>query len=80
MLVLTLDGPDSNVQVGGYDEEGEYSEPSSLAALKVRGRLWITYPSDVASLAACNLFYTLGRQSELGCIQEDVPGYHFEAG
>lgn len=76
MLLITIDGPDSTVIYGGDDEDLGYIEPSSLAALKVRGQLWGTYPSDIASNIACDIYYTLSRQAELGWIKEN--DYRFE--
>lgn len=78
MLLVTIDGPDSTVLYGGDDEEMGYIEPSSLAVLKVFGHLWGTFPSETASRVTCDLYYTLGRQSELGWVEEGVTGYHFE--
>jgi hypothetical protein len=78
MLLVIIDGHDSTVKYGGDDEDGEHIEPSSLAALKVRAHLWGSFPSEIASRMTCDLYYTLGRQNELGWIEKGVPGYRFE--
>lgn len=54
----------------------EIEDLASPAALWVRASLRYT---DIAASesATCDLFYLLGRQDELGWIEEQVPGYQF---
>lgn len=50
----------------------------SPAAEHIRSRLWSRYSGGGASASATSdLFYTLGRQDELGWIEEQVPGYRY---
>lgn len=51
----------------------------SPAASEIRETLWNRYSGGGASATAtADLFYTLGRQNELGWLLEDAPGYRFK--
>ena len=70
-FVATLDDPTQAY----IEDEGD----ASPAAERIRGRLWSRYTGGGASASATSdLFYTLGRQSELGWVVEQVPGYRFD--
>lgn len=57
------------------EDEGDASE----AASKIRQILWDYYTGGGASASStCQLFYTLGRQNELGWIEGEAPGFEFE--
>ena len=69
-FVATLEDPTQAVM----EDEGD----ASPAAEKIRARLWSRYSGGGASASAtADLFYTLGRQDELGWVVEQVPGYSF---
>lgn len=58
------------------EDEGDASE----AASEIRETLWNYYTGGGASASAtCQLFYTLGRQNELGWVEGEAPGFRFEA-
>lgn len=58
------------------EDEGDASE----AASEIRATLWNYYTGGGASASAtCQLFYTLGRQNELGWVEGEAPGFRFEA-
>lgn len=51
----------------------------SYAAVEVREALWNNYTGGGATASAtADLFYTLGRQNELGWLLDEVPGYRFK--
>jgi hypothetical protein len=71
-VVATLEDPDmASVRDAGG---------ASNAAVWLRSSLWVGHGGgfEMASRATCDLFYTLGRQDELGWIEGMVPNYHFE--
>ena len=52
---------------------------ASPAAEEIRTRLWNYYGGGGASASTtANLFYSLGREKELGWVEEQVPGYQFD--
>lgn len=56
------------------EDEGDASE----AAGEIREQLWNRYSGGGASASAtCELFYTLGRQNELGWVEGEAPGFRF---
>ena len=57
-----------------------YEGAASPAAQWVYASLWSGYEGgyEPAATATCNLFYTLGRQNELGRIESQFPEYRFE--
>jgi hypothetical protein len=57
------------------EDEGD----ASPAAEEIRKKLWSHYAGGGASASATsNLFYALGREKELGWVEEQVPGYQFD--
>lgn len=54
-------------------------EDVTHAASEIREVLWNRYSGGGASATAtADLFYTLGRQNELGWLLEEAPGYRFK--
>lgn len=56
----------------------EFGVNASPAAEWFRAGVLFDLGNVDASSLTCDLFYTLGRQSELGWIEGQVPGYRFE--
>lgn len=70
-VVAILDDPSFSV----VDED---ANNASLAARKIRDRLWTNYSGGTTSAAVtCDLFYSLGRENELGWIVAESPQYKF---
>lgn len=70
-IVKILNDPAKSVP----EDEGD----ASPAAEEVRKRLWGQYSGGGASASATsNLFYKLGREKELGWVEEQVPGYRYD--
>jgi hypothetical protein len=61
------------------DENMQEAKGTSSAAAWLRSTLWSTdYASSTADKTTCDIFYALGRESELGWILEGIPDYRFE--
>lgn len=57
------------------EDKGDASE----SAGEIREMLWNSYTGGgVSASATCRLFYTLGRQNELGWVEGEAPGFRFE--
>ena len=70
-FVKTLEDPAKAVP----EDEGD----ASPAAEEIRSRLWSRYSGGGASASATSdLFYSLGREKELGWVKEQVPGYRYD--
>jgi hypothetical protein len=69
-LVAVLEDPDMIVP--------EVEVNASPAAEWVRSSLFLELGGAVASSVTCDLFYTLGRENELGWIEEHLPDYRFK--
>lgn len=62
-------------------EKGKLADDEVVgqAASEIREKLWNRYSGGGASATAtADLFYTLGRQNELGWLLEEAPGYRFK--
>ena len=71
-IVTTLDDPEKSKPLSDEDVV-------TLAAAEIRETLWNCYRGGGASATAtADLFYTLGRQNELGWLLEEAPGYRFK--
>jgi predicted DNA-binding protein (MmcQ/YjbR family) len=70
------------VEILNDPEKGEPLDESFAgtdAAYEIREKLWNRYSGGGASATAtADLFHTLGRESELGWLLEDAPGYRFK--
>lgn len=70
-IVTVLDDPEKSKPLSDDDV--------THAAAEIRETLWNRYSGGGASATAtADLFYTLGRQNELGWLLEDAPGYRFK--
>lgn len=70
-IVAVLDDPEK-AKLTDDDVVGQ-------AASEIRETLWNRYSGGGASATAtADLFYTLGRQNELGWLLEEAPGYRFK--
>lgn len=64
--------------------DGSYENQASPAASKICDRLWYSYPNNsstesagqIAAWATSDLFYALGRETELGWIVSQCPSYY----
>jgi hypothetical protein len=64
----------NDAEKSSVEDEGDASE----AASEIRSDLWNYYTGGGASASAtCQLFYTLGRQNELGWVEGEAPGFRF---
>lgn len=71
-IVTILDDPEKSKPLSDEDVV-------TLAAAEIRETLWNRYSGGGASATAtADLFYTLGRQNELGWLLEEAPGYRFK--
>lgn len=67
--------------LGDPEKNAPFEEGFAItdAAYEIREKLWNRYSGGGASATAtADLFYTLGRQNELGWLLEEAPGYRFK--
>lgn len=73
-IVAVLDDPEK----GKLDSDAAEGDVT-FAATEIREILWNNYSGGSATASAtAELFYTLGRQNELGWLLEEAPGYRFK--
>lgn len=75
-IVAILDDPEK----GKFEDCGDAAEGDvTFAATEIREILWNSYSGGSATASAtAELFYTLGRQDELGWLLDEAPGYRFK--